>query len=132
MVRTDGLSNQCAGGVGVVLQSREGDLIEFAVCLQFPTTNNEVEYEAVLTGLDLTKAAGASSVVIHSDLQVISGHINKDYEAKGEQMKGCLSMIKERVSQKFLAKFVQIIREENEQANRLAKAASVEHMLITG
>ena len=107
-------------------------MIECAVCLQLPTTNNEVEYEAVLTGLDLTKAAGASSVVIHRDLQVISGHIHRDYEAKGEQMKEDLSMIKERVSQKLLAKFVQILRKENEQANRLAKAASVEHMVITG
>ena len=30
----------------------------------------------------------------------------------------------------FQAKFVQIPKEENEQANRLAKVASVEHMLI--
>ena len=28
------------------------------------------------------------------------------------------------------AKFVQVLREENEQADRLAKAASTEHMLI--
>ena len=30
----------------------------------------------------------------------------------------------------FQAKFVQIPREENEQADRLAKAASIKHMLI--
>ena len=30
----------------------------------------------------------------------------------------------------FLAKFVQIPKEENEHADHLAKAASVEHMLI--
>ena len=30
----------------------------------------------------------------------------------------------------FQVKFVQIPREENEQADRLAKAASAEHMLI--
>ena len=47
-------------------------------------TNNEAEYEAVLKGLNLAKAAGASSVVIHYDLQVVVGHINGDYKAKGE------------------------------------------------
>ena len=31
---------------------------------------------------------------------------------------------------KFQAKFIQILREEDEQADRLAKAASAEHMLI--
>ena len=31
------------------------------------TTNNEVEYEAVLKGFNLTKAVRALSVVIHSD-----------------------------------------------------------------
>ena len=46
-------------------------------------------------------------------------------------MKEYLSIVKERVSQKFMAKFVQIPREENEQADRLAKAAFVEHMVIT-
>ena len=38
----DDLSNQCAGGVRVVLRSLEGDLIECAIRLQFLTTNNEV------------------------------------------------------------------------------------------
>ena len=83
-------------------------------------------------GLNLAKVAEASSVVIHSYLQVIIGHINRDYEAKRERMKEYLSMVKERISQKFSTKFVQISRGENEQVNRLAKAASAQHMVITG
>ena len=107
-------------------------MIECTIRLQFPTTINEVEYVAVFTSLDLAKEAGVTSVVIYSDSQVIIGYINRDYEAKGERMKEYQSMVKERISQKFLAKFVQISRGENEQANRLAKAASAEHMVITG
>ena len=106
MVWTNGSSNQRVGGVGVVLQSPEGDLIDCVVRLQFSTTNNEVEYETVPTGLDLTKVVGASSVVMHSNLQVIIRQINGDYKAKGERMKEYLSMVKERVSYKLLAKFV--------------------------
>ena len=37
------------------------------VCLDFPMTNNEVEYEALVAGLDLTKVAEATSVVVYSD-----------------------------------------------------------------
>ena len=110
----DGSSNQCAGGVRVVLQSPEGDFVECMILLQFPTTNNKAEYEAFLSGLDLAKATEASSVVIHYDSQVFVEHINGDYEAKREPMKEYLSMVKGRVSQKLLAKFVQILKEENE------------------
>ena len=42
------------------------------VRLDFPTINNEVEYEALVAGLDLTKAAGAMSVVIYCDSQVVT------------------------------------------------------------
>ena len=41
------------------------------VCLDFPTTNNEAEYEALVAGLDLTKAAGAISVFVYCDSQVV-------------------------------------------------------------
>jgi len=40
-----------------LLRSPKGDTIECAVHLQFSTTNDEAEYEAVLLGLDLAKAA---------------------------------------------------------------------------
>lgn len=82
----DGMSNQHAGRVGVILQSLEGDLVKCAVCNLFLATNNEAKYEAVLIGLDLAKAVRASSIVIHNNSQVIIGHINEDFEAKREQM----------------------------------------------
>ena len=37
------------------------------VHLDFPTTNNEAEYEALVAGLDLARAVGATSVVIYCD-----------------------------------------------------------------
>lgn len=82
--------------------------------MQFPATNNESEYEAVLIGLDLAKATGALSVVVHRDSPIVVEHINEDYEVKGEQMKGYLSMVKGKVNKGLSAKFVQISREENE------------------
>ena len=54
---------------------------------RFPITNNEVEYEAVITGLDLAKVAGAANVVVYCDSQVVTSQVNGDYECKGEQMK---------------------------------------------
>ena len=42
------------------------------VRLDFPTTNNETEYETLVAGLDLAKAAGATSMVLYCDSQVIT------------------------------------------------------------
>lgn len=58
------------------------------------------------------------------------GHVNGDYETKGEKMKKYLSMVKSRVYQNFLVKFVQSPKEENEQVDCLAKAATAEHIAI--
>ena len=46
VIHVDGLSTQHAGGIGVVLQSPEGDKLTYKVRLQYQATNNEVEYEA--------------------------------------------------------------------------------------
>ena len=130
-VHTDGSSNRQAGGAGIVLLSPEGDVVECMVRLDFPTTNNEAEYEALVAGLDLAKAAGATSVVIYCDSQVITNQVNRDYECKGERMKCYLDQVKIRVDD-LRAKIIQIPREENEQADHLAKAASAKHMITHG
>ena len=82
-----------------------------------------------MAGLDLAKVVGATSVVIHCDSQVITNQVNGDYECKGERMKKYLEQVRRRVDD-LQAKIVQIHRGENEQANRLAKATSAEHMII--
>ena len=86
-VHTDGSSNRQAEGADVVLLSPEGDVVEFMIRLDFPTTNNEVEYEVLVVGLDLTRATGATSVVIYCDSQVITNQVNGNYECNGERMK---------------------------------------------
>ena len=45
-------------------------------------------------------------------------------------MKKYLSLVKRRIDQNFVAEFVQVLWEENEHADWLAKAASVEHITI--
>ena len=43
------------------MQSLEGDRLTYKVRLQYQTTNNEVEYEALLKGLELAKFIEAKS-----------------------------------------------------------------------
>ena len=95
--------------------------------LDFPTTNNEAEYEALVAGLDLAKAVGAENMIIHCDSQVITSQVNGDYECRNERMKKYLEEVKSRTSG-LEVKFVQIPKEENECADRLVKAAFAEFM----
>ena len=126
-IHTDGSSNRQAEGVGVILLSLERNLIECMVHLDFPTTNNEAEYETLVAGLDLAKAARAASMVLYCDSQVVTNHINEDYKCKGERMKKYFDQVRQKVDE-LKAKIIQIPKGENEQADCLAKAASAEHM----
>ena len=113
----------------MVIQTPEGDKIECMIRLDFPTTNNETEYEALVVGSDLAKAVGAENMVIHCDSQVITSQINGDYECRNERMKKYLEEVKNRISS-LEVRFVQIPKEENECADRIAKSALAEFMLI--
>ena len=87
IIHVDGLSTQHAGGIGVVLQSPQGDQLTYKVCLQYQTTNNEVEYESFLKGLELAKSIEAKSILILGDSQLVMDQVNAMCEAKEERMK---------------------------------------------
>ena len=82
-----------------------------------------------MAGLDLVKVAGAKSIVVHCDSQVVTNQINGDYECKNDKMKRYLEEVKYRIND-LKVKFIQIPREENECADHLAKAASAKFMLV--
>ena len=67
VVYVDILSTQYARGIGVILKSIEKDKLKYAACLQYQTTNNEVEYEVFLKRLELAKSLGAGSIVVQGD-----------------------------------------------------------------
>ncbi|XP_065623023.1 uncharacterized protein LOC136064769 [Quercus suber] len=128
-IHTDGSSNKQVGGASVVIQTLDGDKIQCMIRLDFPTTNNEAEYEALVAGLDLAKVASAEGMVVHCNSQVITSQISGVYECKSERMKKYLEEVKNRIGS-LKVTFVQIPREENKCANRLAKAASAEFMMV--
>ena len=82
-----------------------------------------------MAGLDLAKAASAENVVVDCNSQVVTSQINGSYECKNERMKRYLEEVKNRIGS-LKVRFVQIPMGENECADRLAKAASAEFMLV--
>ena len=74
--------------------------MKYTTRLQYQTTNNEVEYKALLKGLELAKSLGAESIVIKGNSQLIIGQVNETCEVKEERMKKYLNKVK-RLIKKF-------------------------------
>ncbi|XP_050281388.1 uncharacterized protein LOC126722250 [Quercus robur] len=129
VVHVDGSSTKYAGGIGVVLQSPEGDKLRHKVRLQYQATNNEVEYEALLKGLELAKSVEAKSILVLGDSQLVMGQVNEMYEAKEERMRKYLSRVMRLMKRFEKAEFVQIPREENVEADTIAKEASANEFM---
>ena len=66
--------------------SPDKGVLKYGVQLQFPATNNEVEYKAILTSLRLAKALSVKSLVVKSNSKLIVGQVNREYEAKEKRM----------------------------------------------
>ena len=52
----------------------------------WPATNNEVEYEALLHGLQLTVSLGIKCLLIYGDSFVVVNQFNKDWDCAKETM----------------------------------------------
>ena len=98
IVYTDGSPVSGMGVVRVILLSLEKDLLKYRVQLQFPATNNEAEYEAILTSLRIAKALGVRNLKLNSNSKLVVGQMTNEYEAKEDRMKRYLTLTNQLVS----------------------------------
>ncbi|KAL5547039.1 hypothetical protein UlMin_006726 [Ulmus minor] len=120
----DGSSNVNGAGIGLVLTSPEGDLIQQAICCGFKATNNEAEYEALIAGLNLAKDMGIKKLSIHSDSQLVVNQLLGSYQARDLKMASYLEHVK--ILQPAFEEFdiSQIPRVDNSHADALANLGS--------
>jgi ribonuclease HI len=108
------------------LQNTRRKLLKHVVRLQYPTTNNEPEYEALLIGLHIAKILGVTILKVQSDSQLVVGQVNGEYEAKEERMRKYLDLVRSIMTSFNEVIIVQVPREQNIEADALAKLASSE------
>ena len=72
-VYVDGASNQKGYGVGLVLISPKKIIVEKSLRPDFSTTNNEVEYEALMIGMAMVQRIGRKSVKVFSNSRLVAG-----------------------------------------------------------
>jgi ribonuclease HI len=111
-------------GVGCVVISPRGMYIDLSIRLEFACTNNQVEYESLLHGLEYLRDLGARDIDVFGDSNLIMQQIRGDSQCLDGVLSSyryrCLDIIK--LFDVFSIKHFP--REENSRANRLAQQAS--------
>ena len=87
-------------GAGLILQTPYGEQMKYDICIGFKATNNEAEYEALLTGLRVASKLGVESLDAFSDSQRVVNQVQGDYLTKYLRMVAYLDEVKE-VSKKI-------------------------------
>ncbi|XP_071909707.1 uncharacterized protein [Coffea arabica] len=91
----DGASSKEGSGAGLLLTSPTGEELTYALRFDFPASNNEVEYEALLTGLRIAHQMGIIAIKVRSDSLLVVHQVRGEYEAKEGVMKRYLAKIQE-------------------------------------
>ena len=92
-MNVDGASRQTVVSLRLQLKALTEEVIEQAIRLNFPASNNEVEYEAIIVGFDLAISMSLEKIVIRSDSQLVFGHVNGEYETRDQRMAKYVSLI---------------------------------------
>ena len=120
-IQTDGSSAQRRGGVGVVITTPNEEVLKYGVQLKFPATNNEAEYERILTRVKVRKVLGAKNLLLQSNSKLVIVQIKEEYETKEERMKKYLRLTKHLTQEFDRVEFVQIPKSQNMLADEIAK-----------
>ncbi|GJU96459.1 reverse transcriptase domain-containing protein [Tanacetum coccineum] len=112
-------------GAGLVLISPTKTEYTYALRLNFESTNNQAEYEALLAGLRIAKKMGVQSLTVNVDSKLVASQINGNYEACKENMIRYLNKAREYIGCFKSFKIQNIPRNKNQKADVLSKLASV-------
>ncbi|GAA0173385.1 hypothetical protein LIER_27012 [Lithospermum erythrorhizon] len=67
----DGASNEKGLGAGILIKGPKGEVFEYALLFSFKATNNEVEYEAMVTGLEIAYALKIRRLLVQGDSKLV-------------------------------------------------------------
>jgi ribonuclease HI len=111
-------------GAGCVIVSPNSTYIDLSIRLEFACTNNQVEHEAFLHGIEYLRDLGERDIDVFGDSNLIVQQVRGDsqclYGVLNSSQDRCLDIIK--LFDTFNIKHIPW--EENSQANRLAQQAS--------
>jgi ribonuclease HI len=83
----DGSKRVQGARAGVVLISPQGDKLKYVLRMSFPqASNNKAEYEALLDGMKMAKACGATRLKIFGDSNLVAQQVMNKCDAISDNM----------------------------------------------
>ncbi|XP_059635386.1 uncharacterized protein LOC132277552 [Cornus florida] len=120
----DGSSTSEGSGAGIMLISPIGNQISFSFFLDFKCSNNQVEYEALIIGLEILLEMAVKDVHIVGDSCLVINQISKDFRCLNWQLRPFHSLATQLVNQFYNVTLEYRPRAMNKITNDLAQTAS--------
>ncbi|GKC42572.1 reverse transcriptase domain-containing protein [Tanacetum coccineum] len=122
---TDGSSCADGSGAGLILTNPEGMEFTYALRFRFNATNNEAEYEALITGLKIAEQMGVENLQENVDSRLVANQVNGTYVAKETDMIQYLEKVKTLTSGFKAFSIKQVPRSENKKVDALTEVLAV-------
>ena len=103
----------------------QGDFIPKAFKLQFPSTNNIAEYEALIAGLKITAEWNITELQIFGDSQLIIKQVLNEYQTKDEKLLPYKELVDQLTPHFTKLQFTQVSRIQNKAADAMATIGSL-------
>ena len=128
----DGSSTNLRSGAGVILISPDGFQIMQALRFAFKATNNQVEYEALIAGLNLARSLQVQNLSIFSDSQIVVRQTVGEYATKDLVLAKYQTIVQSLLSSITNPTLVQVNREDNTIADLLSKLTDMDKEGLDG
>ncbi|XP_057779963.1 uncharacterized protein LOC130998564 [Salvia miltiorrhiza] len=120
----DGASHREGAGAGVVFVSPERQVLPFSFTLTENCSNNEAEYQAPILGLEMALDMQQSHLKVYGDSKLVVNQILGLYEVKKPELLPYVKYARKIIEWLGDVEIEHIPRNENKQADALAKLAS--------
>ncbi|GAA0185114.1 hypothetical protein LIER_32402 [Lithospermum erythrorhizon] len=123
-LHVDGARNDKGAGAGVLITGPQGIIMEYALRFEFPTTNNEAEYEAMIIGLKLVKYLDITEVLVTGYSKLVRDQVQGKCLVKSDLLKIYHSKVVSLTQGFARIIFQHIPRQENKKVDRLSRLAT--------
>ncbi|XP_074370379.1 uncharacterized protein LOC141711645 [Apium graveolens] len=124
ILHVDGAVNNNRAGAGIILVTPEGHRLMSSIHFRFYVTNNDVEYEALINGLKIALEVGVVNLIARSDSELVVNQVNGGFQAQEPRTELYMRCVQHLLEKFGSARLEGVPREENSNADALAKMGS--------
>lgn len=114
--------NPGPAAIGVVIE-KDGEIIETISKYIGETTNNQAEYQALITGLEKAHTLGIKEIICNLDSELVVKQLNREYKVKNKDLVSLFIKAYNLSLQFKKISFNHIPRDKNKIADKLVNVA---------